>query len=137
MNPVFTGQCLCGAVRFESTAEPTAQANCHCDDCRRSGGGVFASFVFVPVEALRVLQGETASYQHASDRGSTMTKEFCPRCGSPLFTANSRHPERRGVRVGAIDDASWFKPRANVYVSRKLPSTPLDEAAKAFDEMPG
>lgn len=136
MATVFTGRCLCGAVRFESASEPTAQANCHCDDCRRSAGGVYASFAFVPADALRVTQGETARYQHLSDRGNRMTKEFCPACGSQLFTANSARPERRGIRIGAIDDARWFRPQANVYASRRLPSTPIDEAVRAFDEMP-
>lgn len=136
MSAVFTGRCLCGGVTFESSSEPIFQSNCHCDDCRRSGGGAYASFVFVPVDALAVT-GETARYQHRSDRGSEMTKTFCSHCGSPLFTANSSFPERRGIRVGAIDDARWFQPRANVYSSRKLPSTPVGTDVKAFDKMPG
>ncbi len=135
-DPAFTGRCMCGAVTFESSSEAIFQANCHCDDCRRTGGGAFASFAFVPPEALSV-KGETTSYHHVSDRGSEMTKTFCPNCGAPLFTANNSRPERWGVRVGAIDDASWFQPQVNVYASRKLPSTPMDEEVQAFDEMPG
>jgi hypothetical protein len=133
----FTAHCLCGDIALESTADPMMQANCHCDDCRRAGGGVFASYAFVPAEALTVTKGKPASFEHKSDRGSTMTKYFCPRCGSQLYGMNSANPTRRGVRVGAIEDASWFKPAANVYVSRKLPSTLIDPAAKAFDKMPG
>ena len=133
----FTARCLCGEIELSSSSDAIMQANCHCDDCRRAGGSVFASLVMVPVEALSVSKGEPASYQHESDRGSTMTKYFCPNCGSQLFGANSASPERRSVRVGVIDDASWFEPKANVFVSRKLPSTLLNEAAKAFDKMPG
>jgi hypothetical protein len=133
---VFTGHCLCGSVTFESRGEPAFQANCHCDDCRRSGGGAYASYVFVPADQLSI-SGETQEYRHVSDRGSEMTKHFCPNCGSPMFTGNSAHPERRGVRLGAIDDASWFRPQADVYNSRKLPSTPVDPDVRAFDKMPG
>ena len=132
----FTAHCLCGAIALQSSADASLQANCHCDDCRRAGGSVYASYAFVPADALTVT-GEPASYQHQADSGNAMTKYFCPTCGSQLFSANSAHPERRGVRVGVIDDASWFKPMANVYASRKLPSTHLDEDAKAFDKMPG
>jgi hypothetical protein len=32
---------------------------------------------------------------------------------------------------------SWFKPPADVYASRKLPSTVRDEDAKVFDNLPG
>ncbi|NIS07161.1 MAG: hypothetical protein GWN21_18295 [Gammaproteobacteria bacterium] len=137
MNPYFTGRCLCGAVQYSSSSAPTFQANCHCDDCRRSGGGAYASFVFVPASSLSVHQGETASYQHLSDSGNMMTKFFCPQCGSQLFTSNSGRPERRGIRVGTIDDASWFEPAMNVYTCRKLPSTLIDESVEAFEKMPG
>ncbi len=132
----FTARCLCGDITLESTSDPSFQANCHCDDCRRAGGGVYASLVMVPAEALSVTLGTPASFSHESDRGSTMTKYFCAKCGSQMFGANSGTPERRAVRVGVIDDASWFKPMANVFAKRKLPSTIMDEDAKAFDEMP-
>jgi len=136
MTAEFSGRCLCGAVTFESSSKPMFQANCHCDDCRRSGGSTYASYAFVADEALTV-SGDTASYQHQSDSGTTMTKMFCANCGSQLFTANSGAAGRRGVRVGAIEDASWFQPQANVYASRKLPSTPIDAGVTAFDKMPG
>ena len=42
----------------------------------------------------------------------------------------------KNVRVGVITDASSFKPAANIYVSRKLPPTALDEEAKAVEKMP-
>ena len=35
----FSGHCLCGLVRFECDAKPEFQVCCHCDDCRRAGGG--------------------------------------------------------------------------------------------------
>ncbi len=137
MTAIFSGQCMCGAVAFESSSEPIFQANCHCDDCRRSGGSVYASFAFIPFDQLTMTKGETSKFQHSSDSGSTMTKHFCHQCGTQLFTENSNFPERRGVRIGAIDDASWFKPMANVYTSKKLPSTPLDSNIKTFEKMPG
>ena len=132
----FTARCLCGDIELKSTSNPTMQANCHCDNCRRAGGAAYASLVFIPTEALTVTKGEPASYQHQSDRGSAMTKYFCSNCGSQLFGCSSSNPAARAVKVGVIEDASWFKPAANVYVSRKLPSTLLNEDAKSFDKMP-
>ena len=133
----FSGRCLCGAVEYACESEPMFQANCHCNDCRRSGGGVYASFVFISETALKVNSGELHSFSHETDRGNTATKYFCPKCGSQLFARNSANSGRRGIRVGTITDASWFKPRANVYAGRRLPSTPIDDEIKAFDEMPG
>ena len=130
----FSGRCLCGLVRFECGAEPEFQACCHCEDCRRAGGGVYGSFVFVSGEALQIT-GETRSFEHESDRGNTMTKHFCPTCGSHMFGSNSKTPERCAVWVGVIDDARWFKPQAYVYASKKLPHTPVNPEVETFDKM--
>ena len=54
MSREFSGRCLCGAVEYACANEPMFQANCHCDDCRRSGGGVYASLVFVSESGLTV-----------------------------------------------------------------------------------
>ena len=131
----FSGHCLCGSVIFDCSSEPKFPHSCHCDDCRRAGGGIYGSFVYVPVESLQVT-GEMRSYKHQSDQGSTMTKYFCPSCGSHMIGSNSRKPERRSVWVGVIDDASWFKPQAYVYTSKKLPHTPIDLKAESFNKMP-
>jgi len=85
---------------------------------------------------LTVHSGELHCFSHETDRGNTATKYFCPTCGSQLFTRNSANSGRRGIRVGTITDASWFQPSANVYAGRRLPSTPIDDEIKAFDEMP-
>jgi hypothetical protein len=130
----FSGRCLCGLVRFECGAEPEFQACCHCEDCRRAGGGVYGSFVFVSGESLQIT-GEMRSYEHESDRGNTMTKHFCPTCGSHMFGSNSKTPERCAVWVGVIDDARWFKPQAYVYASKKLPHTPVNPEVETFDKM--
>ena len=137
MTHQFSGRCLCGAVEYACASEPMFQANCHCDDCRRSGGGVYASFVFVSESALTVNSGELHSFSHETARGNTATKYFCPRCGSQVFTRNNANPDRQGIRVGTITDASWFQPSANVYAGRRLPSTPIDNDIKTFEKMPG
>ena len=124
MSEGFKGGCLCGAVSFECSAEPMFQANCHCDDCRKSGGGVYASFAFVDESTISFF-GEMGSYEHLSDSGNTMTRHFCQvNVVRRYFIKTVVRPTRLGVRVGLIDAADWFKPQANVYASRRIPSTP-------------
>ena len=85
---VFSGKCLCGNVSYQCHSEPKAVFNCHCEDCRRATGSVFGTNLFVP-EAKVEISGAVSSYSHISDSGSTMTKRFCPNCGSLLFGSNS------------------------------------------------
>ena len=131
----FSGHCLCGSVSFECSAKPEFPHCCHCEDCRRASGSVYGSFVYVSVKTLHVT-GEMRSYQYKNDYGSTMTKYFCPSCGSHMIGSNSRKPERRSVWIGVVDYPNWFKPEAYYYVIKKLPHTPVDPEAEAFDKMP-
>ena len=132
----FAGGCLCGAVRYAVNGEPVRIAQCHCDDCRRVTGSSFATNVFVKKKDLTVLQGTTKSYRHTADSGNTMTKEFCPECGSQLFGWSSGGPGVRSIKVGSIDDASFVEPQIEVFASKALPFTQHPETTKKFERMP-
>ena len=130
----FSGHCLCGSVSFEFSAEPEFPHCCHCDDCCRASGSVYGSFVYVSAESLKVT-GEMHSYRPQNDQSSTMTKYFCPSCGSHIIGTNSKTPERRAVWVGVINAASWFKPEVYFYASKKLPHAAVDPGVETFDKM--
>ena len=135
MPQTITGHCLCGQVTYKAEADPVFAAHCHCDDCRQNTGSDYAALVFVPTESL-TWQGETRSYTHTADSGSIMTKHFCPQCGSQLFGTNSAKNDRIHIKVGTLDDASWYKPWYNVFASRRLPSTPVNSDVPDADTMP-
>ena len=42
-NPVMTGGCQCGAVRYALMSEPTHASICHCRMCQKAFGNYFAS----------------------------------------------------------------------------------------------
>jgi len=131
------GSCLCGQITYKAKATPLFQAHCHCQACRKNGGSGYAALVFIPIESL-TWQGETSTYSHDSDSdsGTKMTKHFCGNCGSQLFGTNSAKPERIHIKVGTMEDASWFQPQCNVWASSRLPSTAVDKAIKDFATMP-
>ncbi len=41
MKIPFTGGCVCGAIRYECSAEPIMMFKCHCRDCQHVTGGGF------------------------------------------------------------------------------------------------
>jgi hypothetical protein len=130
----FSGGCQCGAIRYEVKGEPAFAAICHCDDCRRSSGTAFATNVFVKADDLAVVKGQTKAFAHPTASGSTMTREFCPDCGSPLFGHSSAGSGMRAVRVGSLDDASFVKPGVEVWTMRKLPFVHLLEDTQHFEK---
>ena len=68
----FTGGCLCGAIRYEVTAEPIRTFCCHCDSCRKATGSAFATNVFIKEADLKILQGTPTKFQHKADSGNLM-----------------------------------------------------------------
>ena len=131
----FSGKCLCGKVTYECHSEPKAIFNCHCEDCRRATGSVFGTNLFVPEDQVEI-SGEVSSYSHPSDSGSTMTKRFCPNCGSLLFGKNSTKTNVLSVRAGTVNELDLIKPEANVFIVSKVPSTSIDINLKKADRMP-
>jgi len=132
---VFSGKCLCGNVSYQCHSEPKAVFNCHCEDCRRATGSVFGTNLFVP-EAKVEISGAVSSYSHISDSGSTMTKRFCPNCGSLLFGSNSAKPNVVSIRAGSVDQLALIKPQINLFMDKKVPSTSIDENLEQASRMP-
>jgi hypothetical protein len=50
--PRVTGGCLCGAVRYESDAEPALVAVCHCASCHT--GSAFSVNLGMPADSVTI-----------------------------------------------------------------------------------
>jgi hypothetical protein len=57
-NPVLTGGCQCGAVRFALSAVPVKISICHCRMCQKASGAPFASFADIPNEHFAWTRGK-------------------------------------------------------------------------------
>ena len=129
----FTGGCNCGAIRFEVTGEPVRAQICHCDDCRQSGGSAFATNVFIKTEDFHLTQGTPRHYHWNANSGNKRGRAFCGDCGTSVYVTNEVRPHLMGIRIGAIEDASFVKPWAHVWVKRALPSTNLNDDLEKFE----
>ncbi|PLX36566.1 MAG: aldehyde-activating protein [Hyphomicrobiales bacterium] len=113
----FSGGCLCGAVRFECTAEPQSVLHCHCIDCRKSSGTGHGTHVAVPREAFSV-SGDVTTYERAADSGNIVSRRFCPVCGSPVYSTTSGMPDHVFPIASALDDPDFLEPEMIVYARR-------------------
>jgi len=81
MKIPFTGGCVCGAVRYECTAEPIMMFKCHCRDCQQVTGGGFVAGLLVPTSAFRLTQGKLRYHFTPSAAGGKHKRGFCAEGG--------------------------------------------------------
>ena len=106
------GSCLCGAVTFEAMAPAEGFACCHCTQCRKQSGHVWAS-AHVPDESLSIA-GEVRWHASSSDA----KRGFCPTCGSFLFWKH-RKDDHTSFSLGAIDGPTGARLAKHIFTADK------------------
>lgn len=136
MTKKFTGQCACGAVTFGFDTAPEFIANCHCLDCKRASGGESATFFGVPQDDFTLISGTPKARRYTAESGKTLDRNFCPECGSRLFTNNlESFPGLVFVMLGSLDRPDLIAPKLEMFTRRRLKwAKPLD--LPQFDGMP-
>ena len=84
----FEGGCLCGAVRYQSKADPQVVGHCYCVDCRKTSGTGHCTHIGVPADGFSVT-GEVRFFDKPADSGNVVSRGFCPTCGSAVYSTNS------------------------------------------------
>lgn len=104
-TPVLTGQCHCGAVRFQATLTDGLHGvrRCNCSYCRMRGAVVASA----QTGGLTILQGEEMLTSYRFNTG-TAQHFFCSRCG--IYTHHQRrsNPQQYGVNVACLEGISPF-----------------------------
>jgi len=136
MAKKYTAQCACGSIQFEFDTDPTFVAVCHCLDCKKASGGEAATWFGVPEDDFTLLSGAPKAFHHIADSGKGLDRNFCPDCGSRLYTSNlESFPGLVFVQLGSLDNLESVEPNLEMYVKRRLKwVTPLD--LPQFEGMP-
>lgn len=130
----YTGGCLCGGIRYQIAAEPGPARICWCRDCQRIASNGTANVVF-PSAAIDVT-GTTAQHVKVADSGNTVTRRFCPQCGTQLFSDSTGRAGFTVVRVGTLDEPSSIRPTANIWRASAPDWACIDASLEHFDGPP-
>ena len=112
-----SGQCSCGAVRFETAGAPVRVTVCHCKECQRRTGSAFGISCYFPKEKIKVLKGSMSTYNRESDVGRSLTYQFCKKCGTTILWQAELLTEAIGVSGGTFDDTEWLRPERHVWAN--------------------
>ena len=131
----ITGGCLCGAVRYESTAAPVTTRLCWCRVCQYIGAGSATVNTCFKTESLSV-KGELREYRSIADSGNVMHRRFCPNCGTHLFSEAQSRPHLVFVRAGTLDDPEIARPVATIWTSQAPSWACIDERLSKVERQP-
>jgi hypothetical protein len=131
---VFTGGCVCGAVRYECDAEPIAMFKCHCYDCRHVSGGAYSAVAYVPLKAFTFIRGDMRYYSTPSGAAGQNKRGFCAVCGSRVTGGES--DRGIGILAATLDDTSLFVPQFDIFVADAALWDTLDSQTPKFEGYP-
>ena len=132
MKIPFTGGCVCGAIRYECSAEPIMTFKCHCRDCQRVTGGGFVAGLLVPASAFGLTKGQLRYHFTPSLAGGRHKRGFCANCGCRLFGGIT--DQGYGILASSLDDPSLFKPQMHIWTSDAQPWDHMDPKLPKFEK---
>ncbi|MEO8241528.1 MAG: GFA family protein [bacterium] len=121
------GSCLCGAVEFEVDPPLRPVILCHCTQCRKTSGHIWAASS-VPKAGFRLLRDDGLRWYRSSD---VAERGFCSVCGAGMFW----HPFGQGSmhfapgclngQTGLAVNEEWYLEDAGDYYTTPRPATML------------
>ena len=130
-TPHYTGSCLCGAIKFELTAELGPIEVCYCQMCRKASGGPLAANSSIAAAHFRITSGAERLAGYESSPGER--RHFCSRCGSPIYSEHVSRPQVVRVRVGTINEPLNVRPTASYYTGSKCNWWEILDALPRFE----
>ena len=103
----ITGGCYCKKLRY--TAEPPVvmKFECYCRECQYISGGGPVIGMAVLNEGFAITQGEVKGFTR-TDIEHGVTRQFCPECGTHLFTRAPGFPQGVIIKIGSLDNQGDF-----------------------------
>lgn len=112
-------------------------ALCLCETCQKISGGAGNLFIGIEASNFRYTQGEPRRFKR-QDTEDAPTREFCGECGVHIAARSPKAPDGVVVKVGTLDDPSFFAGPKMVFWTRdKKPFHVIPDGVVAFTTIPG
>ena len=129
-NRMLTGQCECGAVRYQVADAFLYAANCHCSRCRAATGSAFKPFAGIESDKLEVTDGASGLLV-VGEKDLNDTR--CGACGSLLYSV-VRDGDYVHLAMGSLVDTPSIRPTHHIFVGSKAPWFEITDNLPQFEE---
>jgi hypothetical protein len=114
MELPLAGGCLCGAIRYQISAEPSSADYCHCSMCRRAAGAPVVARLTVPNASFGWTAGQPAVYRSSQKA----ERFFCPTCGTQLALRDE--PDYLDVTLASLDAPEAVRPSYHIWTASRI-----------------
>ncbi len=128
----ITGECFCGAVRYQVAAPLRNARSCHCSRCRKAFSAQASAYAEVEPGSFSWLAGEELLTTFATHADFGL--QFCGRCGSTLcgLYAGQVH----GVTLGCVNGDPEVEIGQHIFVGSKASWEVMPQGVTAYEEGP-
>jgi hypothetical protein len=128
---LYSGGCVCGAIRYRVLGPPAMVAYCHCDDCRKNSGSVVSVLAGFQQAGFELESGNPTSFEATP----TVKRSFCKSCGTPLFYENNNFPENTYIHIGSFDHPEELPPDRHTWVSERIIWHEVTDSLKQYNQL--
>ncbi|MBF2759010.1 MAG: GFA family protein [Ectothiorhodospiraceae bacterium AqS1] len=114
-NQALTGRCECGKVKFDIESPQEAITVCHCSQCRRISGHLWAATRVPRYDQVKFQESEGLTWYTSSDFAK---RGFCKYCGSSLFY-RMNDEEGVGIAAGCIESPTGMSIQRHIFTADK------------------
>ena len=112
----YAGGCLCGTLRYTSSAEPVEAGYCHCRMCQKLSGATVLPWASFLTSSFDYTKGQPKIYT-SSAHGQ---REFCAECGSQIAFRATDTDDTVEINVGTLDDPEAVNPQYHVWCNSQV-----------------
>jgi len=125
-----SGECFCGAVRYEVFGKLRDARSCHCSRCRKAFSSQASSYAEVDAGEFSWLAGEDLLTTYASEGGFGL--QFCSKCGSTLCGVYKGAVH--GVTLGCVNGDPGVEIGRHIYVASRAAWEVIPDGVVTFQE---
>ena len=115
---LLTGGCMCGAVRYTATGEPSRVLHCHCKSCRGHTGAAMATLAVFRADQISFSGDERKRY----DSAPGVERSFCANCGTSLTweTVFGDEGPMCAIHISSFDDPEALPATGHSFYAERI-----------------
>jgi hypothetical protein len=121
----FSGQCMCGALRFIAAAPSLWCGHCHCRFCRQAHGAAFVTWVGFRQDSVRIIADGDALHWYQSSKESR--RGSCSRCGTMMFFESTAAPGETHIARACVAGPIDREPEFHIFIDQKVAWATVDD----------